>query len=61
MAEGHRMTAADLVDKLMSDEHADVLGDSLAWLLTQLMEAEVGRADRRRTWRTCPRSPPDPA
>ena len=44
MAEGHRMTAADLVDKLMSDEHADVLGDSLAWLLTQLMEAEVGRA-----------------
>jgi len=42
MAEGHRMTAADLVDKLMSDEHADVLRDSLAWLLTQLMEAEVG-------------------
>ena len=42
MAEGHRMTAADLVDKLMSDEHADVLCDSLAWLLTQLMEAEVG-------------------
>jgi hypothetical protein len=42
MAEGHRMTAADLVDKLMADEHADVLCDSLAWLLTQLMEAEVG-------------------
>ena len=42
MAEGHRMTAADLVDKLMSDEHADVRGDSLAWLLTQLVEAEVG-------------------
>jgi putative transposase len=43
MAEGHRMTAADLVDKLMSDEHADVLRDSVAWLVTQLMEAEVGR------------------
>ena len=42
MAEGHRMTAADLVDKLMSDEHADVLRDSVAWLVTQLMEAEVG-------------------
>jgi hypothetical protein len=25
MAEGHRMTAADLVDKLLADEHADVL------------------------------------
>jgi hypothetical protein len=24
MAEGHRMIAADLVDKLMADEHADV-------------------------------------
>jgi putative transposase len=41
MAEGHRMTAADLVDKLLSDEHADVLRDSVAWLVTQLMEAEV--------------------
>jgi len=41
MAEGPRMTAADLVDKLMSDEHADVLRDSVAWLVTQLMEAEV--------------------
>jgi Transposase, Mutator family len=42
MAEGHRMTAADLVDKLLQDEHADVLRDSVAWLVTQLMEAEVG-------------------
>jgi putative transposase len=42
MAEGHRMTAADLVDKLMADEHAEVLRDSVAWLVTQLMEAEVG-------------------
>src|SRR5215211_4495277 len=41
MAEGHRMTAADLVDKLLADEHADVLRDSVAWLVTQLMEAEV--------------------
>jgi putative transposase len=42
MAEGHGMTAADLVDKLLADEHADVLRDSVAWLVTQLMEAEVG-------------------
>ena len=41
MAEGYRMTAADLVDKLLADEHADVLRDSVAWLVTQLMEAEV--------------------
>ena len=61
MAEGHRMTAADLVDKRMSDEHADVLRDSVAWLVTQLMEAEVGELagvgfgerapDRRQTQR----------
>ena len=42
MAEGHRMTAADLVDKLLTSEHADVLRESVAWLVTQLMEAEVG-------------------
>jgi putative transposase len=42
MAEGHRMTAADLVDKLLASEHADVLRDSVAWLVSELMEAEVG-------------------
>jgi putative transposase len=42
MAEGHRMTAADLIDKLLTSEHADVLRDSVAWLVTQLMDAEVG-------------------
>jgi putative transposase len=41
MAEGHRMTAADLVDKLMADEHADVLRDSVAWLVEELMNAEA--------------------
>jgi putative transposase len=41
MAEGHRMTAADLVDKLMASEHADVLRDSVAWLIEELMNAEV--------------------
>jgi transposase-like protein len=41
MAEGHRMTAADLVDKLLASEHADVLRESVAWLVAELMEAEV--------------------
>jgi putative transposase len=42
MAEGPRMTAAELVDKLLASEHADVLRDSVAWLVAELMEAEVG-------------------
>jgi putative transposase len=41
MAEGPRMTAAQLADKLLSDEHADVLRESVAWMAQQLMEAEV--------------------
>jgi len=41
MAEGPRMTAADLVDKLLASEHADVLRESVAWLVGELMEAEV--------------------
>jgi putative transposase len=42
MAERSRMTAADLVDKLLTSEHADVLRDSVAWLVAELMDAEVG-------------------
>src|SRR5918995_4049210 len=42
MAERPRMTAADLVDKLLTSEHADVLRDSVAWLVAELMDAEVG-------------------
>ena len=61
MAEGHRMTAADLVDKLLASEHAEVLRQSVAWLVAELMEAEVGELtgaelgerapDRRQTQR----------
>ena len=36
-----RMTAADLVDKLLSDEHADVLCERVAWMARELMEADV--------------------
>jgi hypothetical protein len=42
MAERPRMTAADLVDKLLTSEHVDVLRDSVAWLVAELMDAEVG-------------------
>src|SRR4030095_6398731 len=41
MAEGPRMTAAELADKLLSSEHADVLRQSVAWIVAELMEAEV--------------------
>jgi hypothetical protein len=35
------MTAARLADKLMGEQHADVVGESVAWMAHQLMEAEV--------------------
>ncbi len=41
MAESHRMTAAQLADKLLGDEHADLLRESVAWMAAQLMDAEV--------------------
>ena len=41
MADRPRMTAAQLVDKLLASEHADVLCESIAWLVAELMDAEV--------------------
>jgi transposase-like protein len=41
MAERPRMTAAQLADKLLADEHADVLRESVAWMARELMEADV--------------------
>jgi hypothetical protein len=38
-----QMTAAQLADKLLASDHADVLRDSLAWLVAELMDAEVAR------------------
>jgi putative transposase len=60
MAEGHRMTAADLVDKLLASEHADGLGDRVAWLVAELMEAEVGGLTGAGLGERA-RSPPGPA
>jgi len=41
MAEDRRMTAGQVVDKLMGSEHADVVRESVAWVVAELMEAEV--------------------
>ncbi len=41
MAEGPRMTAAQLANKLLVDEHPDGLRESAAWMAAELMEAEV--------------------
>ena len=41
MAEHRRMTVEEVVRGLLEDEHADVLRESLRWLVAQLMEVEV--------------------
>jgi transposase-like protein len=41
MAEVRRMTVAQVADKLMSDEHADVVRESVAFMVGELIEAEV--------------------
>jgi transposase-like protein len=35
------MTTAQIADKLLSGEHADVVRESVAWMVAELMEAEV--------------------
>ncbi len=42
MAEGRRMTIArEAVEQLMASKHGDVLRESVAWMVAELMEAEV--------------------
>ena len=41
MAEKRRMTPVELVDKVMSSEHADVVRESVAWVAAEIMDAEV--------------------
>jgi putative transposase len=41
MTEKRRMTPVELVDKVMGSEHADVVRESVAWLVAEIMEAEV--------------------
>src|SRR5437764_9375552 len=41
MAEGHRMTAADVVAKVMAGEHGDFVREAVALVAHELMEAEI--------------------
>ena len=41
MAEGHRMTAADVVAKVMTGEHGDFVREAVALIAHELMEAEI--------------------
>jgi putative transposase len=41
MAEGHSLTLRAALDKVMSDEHADVVREGVAAFVAELMEAEV--------------------
>jgi len=43
MAERQRMTTAEVVELLRTDEGADLVRESLGWLVRELMEAEVVR------------------
>ena len=51
MAEDRRMTAAQVVDKLMGSEHADVVRESVAWVVGRADGGRGRRADRRRARR----------
>ena len=41
MADRPRMTATQLANKLLADEHPDVLRESVAWAVREIMESEV--------------------
>jgi putative transposase len=41
MAEDRRMTAAQVVDKVMGSEHVDVVRESVAWLVGELIELAI--------------------
>jgi hypothetical protein len=43
MAEGQRMTAADVVAKVLAGEHGDFVREAVALVARELMEAEIVR------------------
>ncbi len=49
MAEGNSMTAREAASNVMALEHADVLRESVAVMVREIMEAERGCPDRRGT------------
>jgi len=58
MAEEPRMTAAEVVDKIIGGGHVDVVRESVAWLVGELMEAEVVRHEALSDRAGCETSPP---
>jgi transposase-like protein len=44
MTDMGRMSVGELVGKVLSDEHADVLRQAVSWLAEQLTQAEVTAA-----------------
>ena len=55
MAENRKMTPAELADELMSQEYADVVRESVAWMVAEPMEAEVAARQRRDLGESRPR------
>ena len=48
MAEGHSLTPRAALDKVMSDEPADVVREGVAAFVAEVMEAESRSSDRGR-------------
>jgi len=57
MAEGHRMTAAELVAKVMAGEHGDFVREAVALIAHELMEAEIVRHEALLDRAGCETSP----
>jgi hypothetical protein len=47
MAGADRMTIEEVVRKVLIDEHADVIGESVRWVVAELIGAGGLRAGRR--------------
>ena len=58
MAGKDRMTTEEVVRKVLIDEHADVLRESLQLLVRELMEAEVVRHEALSDRAGCETPPP---
>jgi hypothetical protein len=61
MAGQDRMTIEQVIAKVLRDEHADVIRESVKAVAAELMEAEVSGVDRRRARRAPPGGPGHPA
>ena len=58
MAGADRMQVEEVVRKVLVDEHADVVRESVRWLARELMEVEVVRHEVLSDRAGCETSPP---